>query len=173
MSELLGRDELREAFRRLADHLRRRRVVGHIYVVGGAAMVLAYDAERITRDVDALLVEAHGPITDAAFGVAAELGLPRSWLNEQASSFLPRQPDDAATLVVDYPNLKVTAASPRHVVAMKARAARPRDLDDLGRLADLLELSSLADVIAIHDAVFPDDTLPERTLQRLRVWWTG
>jgi hypothetical protein len=39
-------------------------------------MALAYDAERVTRDVDALLV-SHGVVIDQAREVAAELGLPR------------------------------------------------------------------------------------------------
>ena len=51
---------------------------------GGAAMALAYDSRRATRDVDALF-EPHGIVHEEALAVATELGLPRWWLNEQAS----------------------------------------------------------------------------------------
>src|SRR4051812_49402550 len=50
---LLGRAELERAFGALGDRLVRRGVVVDLFVVGGAAMALAYDAQRVTRDVDA------------------------------------------------------------------------------------------------------------------------
>ena len=45
---LLGRMAIQEAFRRLGDRLVRRGVVADIYVIGGAAMALAYDSRRST-----------------------------------------------------------------------------------------------------------------------------
>lgn len=56
---LLGRAELEEAFTALGERLARRGVVADVFVVGGAAMALAYDASRVTRDVDARFVP-HG-----------------------------------------------------------------------------------------------------------------
>jgi len=38
------------SFGRLGERLQRRGVVGDVYVIGGAAMALAYDARRATRD---------------------------------------------------------------------------------------------------------------------------
>ena len=84
-SPLLDRAGIEEAFRRLGDRLARRGVVADLYVLGGAAMALAYDSRRATRDVDALF-KPHGIVVEEALAVAAELGLPRWWLNEQASS---------------------------------------------------------------------------------------
>jgi hypothetical protein len=49
---LLDRAAIQEAFRRLGDRLVRRGVVADIYVICGAAMALAYDARRSTRDID-------------------------------------------------------------------------------------------------------------------------
>ena len=49
---LLGRPELERAFTNLGERLARRGVVADIFIVGGAAMALAYDAARVTRDVD-------------------------------------------------------------------------------------------------------------------------
>lgn len=48
------RAAIENAFTRLGERLARRRVVADIYVFGGAAMALAYDARRATRDIDAL-----------------------------------------------------------------------------------------------------------------------
>lgn len=51
---LLGRAEIERAFTALGERLVRRDVVADVFVVGGAAMALAYDAARVTRDVDAV-----------------------------------------------------------------------------------------------------------------------
>jgi hypothetical protein len=46
-----------------------------VFIVGGAAMALAYDATRVTRDVDARFVP-HRIVLEEAGRVADELGLP-------------------------------------------------------------------------------------------------
>jgi hypothetical protein len=50
---LFGRAELERAFTALGERLARRGVVADVFVLGGAAMALAYDATRVTGDVDA------------------------------------------------------------------------------------------------------------------------
>src|SRR4051794_5407740 len=88
----LDRTAIEDAFRRLGDRLCRRGVTADVYVFGGAAMALAYDSRRATRDVDALFVP-HGAVLDEARAVAKELGLPDAWLNEQASAYVSRKDD--------------------------------------------------------------------------------
>jgi hypothetical protein len=56
---LLGQTELERAFTALGERLARRGVVADIFVVGGAAMALAYNADRATRDVDARASPEH------------------------------------------------------------------------------------------------------------------
>jgi len=56
---LLDREAIAEAFRRLGERLARRGLVADVYVFGGAAMAMAYDARRATRDIDAVF-EPHG-----------------------------------------------------------------------------------------------------------------
>jgi hypothetical protein len=84
---LLDRAAIDNAFRRLGERLARRGIVADIYIFGGAAMALAYDARRSTRDIDAIF-EPHGIVLDEARAVAAQLGLPNWWLNEQASAYV-------------------------------------------------------------------------------------
>lgn len=76
---LLDRAAIEDAFRRLGDRLARRGVVADLYVFGGAAMALAYDARRATRDIDAVF-QPHGIVLEEAGAVAKDLGLPRWWL---------------------------------------------------------------------------------------------
>lgn len=52
---ILDRAAVEDALRRLGERLARRGVVADRYVFGGAAMALAYDARRSTRDIDAVL----------------------------------------------------------------------------------------------------------------------
>jgi hypothetical protein len=84
---LLDRAAIEGAFQRLGDRLVRRGVIADLYIFGGAAMALAYDARRSTRDIDAVF-EPHGIVLDEARAVASELGLPSWWLNEQASAYV-------------------------------------------------------------------------------------
>ena len=158
---LLDREGIEEAFRRLGDRLAKRGVVADIYVFGGAAMALAYDSRRATRDVDALF-KPHGIVLEAARAVAAELGLPNWWLNEQASSYAAPGGDPSAARVFDHPGLRVFAASPEHLLAMKALAARPRDAQDIRQLTELLNLHTVADVFALVQDVFPEEEPPAR-----------
>ena len=100
-------------------------------------MALAYDATRVTRDVDARFVP-HGIVLEEARRVADELGLPPWWLNEQATAYISGKDDPGKRRVFDHPGLRVMAASPEHVFAMKALAARTRDIDDLRLLAGMI-----------------------------------
>lgn len=102
---LLDRRGIEEAFRRLGDRLARRGVVADVYVFGGAAMALAYDARRSTRYIDAVF-QPHGIVMAEAAAVAEDLGLPRWWLNEQASAYVAPRPDLAAPRVFDHPGLR-------------------------------------------------------------------
>ncbi|MGO1183559.1 MAG: DUF6036 family nucleotidyltransferase [Micrococcaceae bacterium] len=45
-------------FQELSDRLTTAGLQAQLFVVGGAAMALAYDDRRLTRDVDALFVPA-------------------------------------------------------------------------------------------------------------------
>jgi hypothetical protein len=89
---LLGRAEIERAFTALGERLVRRGVVADVFVVGGAAMALAYDAARVTRDVDAVF-KPHGIVLEEARKVADDLGLPYWWLNEQASVYISGKED--------------------------------------------------------------------------------
>jgi len=72
---LFGRAEMERAFTALGERLARRGVVADVFVVGGAATALAYDATRVTRDIDATVCPAWVVIEEARH-VADELGLP-------------------------------------------------------------------------------------------------
>ena len=158
---LLDRRAIEDAFRRLGDRLVQRGVIADIYVFDGAAMALAYDARRATRDIDAVF-KPHGIVLEEARSVADELGLPQWWLNEQASTYVARGGDPSAPRVFDHPGLRVAAASPEHLLAMKVLAARRRDGDDVRFLIQHLGLASIDQVLSMCAEVFPDQPVPDR-----------
>ncbi len=69
--------------------------------------------------------------------------------------------DPSAPRVFDHPGLRVSAASPEHLLAMKVDAARWRDADDIRLLVRHLGVRSGDEVIALCAGVFPDE--PVRT----------
>lgn len=157
----LDRTAIEDAFRRLGDRLHRRGMTADLYVFGGAAMALAYDGRRVTRDIDAVF-QPHGAVLEESRAVAEELGLPPWWLNEQASAYVAPGGDPAAPRVFDHPGLRVAAASPQHLLAMKVLAARRRDTDDIRFLVKHLELTSTEQVLLICADIFPDEEVPDR-----------
>ena len=118
-------------------------------------MALAYDAARVTRDVDAVF-KPHGIVLEEARKVADELGLPYWWLNEQASVYISGKEDASKRRVFDHPGLRVMTASPAHVFAMKARAARTRDIDDLRLLAGIIGVDSADTALRICADFYPN-----------------
>ena len=164
---LLDRTGLERAFTALGERLLRRGVTADLFVVGGAAMALAYDAERVTRDVDAMFVP-HGIVLEEAQAVADDLALPRWWLNEQASVYVSGKDDPGKRRVFDHPGLRVMAASPDHLFAMKALAGRTRDVDDLRSLATLTGITTVEAALEVCADFFPGETIPPRALGVLR-----
>lgn len=146
----------------MADRLESQRVRGELLLAGGAVMALEFDADRVTRDVDGLVLAQHGIVMAAADEVAAGLGLRRGWLNEGVSVYLSTQPDPGRHPVFEHPSLVVLAVSSEHLVALKARAARPQDLRDLAVVAERLGVDNADGVFAIVDRFFPDDPISDR-----------
>jgi hypothetical protein len=112
----MDRSEIVAALTALGRALERRGVEGELYVVGGAAIALAYDARRSTRDIDAVF-EPKQVIYEAASEIAVEHDLPPGWLNDAVKGFLAGE-DPEASLVLDVPGLSV----PRGVTAHAAGA---------------------------------------------------
>ena len=53
----------------------------------------------------------------------------------------------------------MTGASPKHLLAMKLRAGRRRDREDIHRLVDLLDLREPDVGRRIHDQLFPGEAI--------------
>jgi hypothetical protein len=76
--------------------------------------------------------------------------------------------DPGKRRVFDHPGLRVMAASPEHVFAMKASAARTRDIDDLRLLAGMIGVATADAALQICADFYPDEPIPPRTDAVLR-----
>jgi hypothetical protein len=155
----MDREEIVALLTALGATLRDRGVDGEMYVVGGAAIALAYDARRSTRDIDAIF-EPKLAIYEAAAEVAERFELPAGWLNDAVKGFLAGDDPDAAP-VLDVPGLRCLAASPRMLLALKVLAHRVgEDESDVKFLAAALELRTARDVLTVAEDVFGDRLEP-------------
>ncbi len=127
------RKGLLNALRELDEELGKLGVRGEVFVVGGAAMALAYDERRATEDVDAVFAPTQ-EVRAAAARVGERFGFEPDWLNDAVKTFVPGE-DPARQTVYDGENLGVAVASPKFLLAMKLLSSRAdRDLEDIQTL---------------------------------------
>jgi len=155
-------DRVSGLLQELGARLAGRGIEGEIYVVGGAAMMLAYDRSRITRDIDAIGVPQEEIAAEVRAMAVDHRDLDPDWLNARVLPLLPRGVDGERLQVLGGPGLTVNVASPRWMLAMKARAARDdRDLDDIWVLCRILNLRAVDEIWAISDIVWGEDMIGE------------
>jgi hypothetical protein len=149
----MERNEILDLLHELGHRLDAAGVRGEMFLVGGAAMALAYSTRRATADLDAIF-EPKSTIYAVAAAMANEHGLPTGWLNDSVKGFLPGE-DANARVLFDEAGLRVTIASPRYLLAMKLIASRvERDEDDLRLLIGLCGIRSVDDALAVLDDVY-------------------
>lgn len=136
----------------LGEELQGQGVRGELFLVGGAAMALAYNARRATRDIDGVF-EPKRVIYEAAARIAArhQGSVPDDWLNDAVKGYLLGEDPDA-TVVFQHPGLNVRVASPRYLFTMKVVASRVEQDDDdiavLYRLSGFTSVGEALDYIA-------------------------
>lgn len=136
----------------LGAELAERGLVADLYVVGGAAIALAYDERRATRDIDAIFAPKN-EVYEAAARVADRLGLPDGWLNDAVKGFL-QGPDHFPTKVIELPGLRCEVASAETVLVMKCLAHRLGEDDhDVALLAAQLGLRTADEVLDLVERV--------------------
>lgn len=148
----MDREGILGALSALGARLEEQELRGDLYVVGGAALALAYDRRRSTRDVDAVF-EPKMAVYAAAVVVAEERGLPQDWLNDAVKGFLVG-PDPFEAVVIELPGLRVQAASPQMLLALKVIAHRiNEDREDVRLLAAMLELRTADEVLDLVESI--------------------
>lgn len=159
---LLTGARIRALLMEVGDELETRGESGELFVVGGAALALAYDAREATRDVDALF-EPKATIYAVSEMIATRQGLRPGWLNDGMKGFL-HGVDEDRTLAIEHPALEVWVASPRYLLAMKLLSARiERDADDIALLLRLCGIAKVTDALDLVEAAYGRDRVLVRT----------
>jgi hypothetical protein len=172
---------MEEAFAIMGRYLLDRKALGEIAVYGGSAILLQFEWRKLSQDVDARIISDgnHGLIVEAVKYAAKQLGLPPSWLNESVAMYARRGEVDADRIFVGtYPSpdrygLRVTAAKPSYILAMKLGALERFTIDDrdyqdainLGAACGVTTVDGLKDLFRKY---FAEDELPLAAELRLR-----
>ena len=165
----LSRDELLEVLDELSERLERKKVRASIYIVGGAAMALAFDRARTTHDIDGRIDEGHGALIEAVHEIAHRRGLPTSWLNDQATPKMPMARDERARTVYASEYLTVTGASGEHILGMKLESGRAFDQQDVVTLVKHLKIETVEEGTGIHGRLFPHSRKGKRAREMMEV----
>jgi hypothetical protein len=176
----LNRAKIEEAFRIIGQYLLDRKTLGEIAIYGGSAILFQFDWRKTSLDVDARVTSErnHGIIIDAVHEAAKQLHLPRSWLNESVSIYARRGEGHADRILVGlYPSperfgLRVTAAKPEYILAMKLKAldrvtADDRDFQDAVRLGVECGIITIDQMHAVYQKFFGSEELPTTAQFRL------
>jgi len=175
----LGREELIDGLRELVRRAHASGVTGaKIYIVGGAALRLAYYDRPTTPDIDAK-IEAFGQLKPLVEEIAAERGWYPDWLNDQAAKFLPVVGDFDIDWqpIHDDEHISVWIAPVDALLAMKLKAMEGRSGRDERDVAHLLALNGCTnaeEAETILDRFFPGDALNDRAYSvLLAIFETG
>lgn len=161
---LLDATAIRELLTELGARLAAKDVEARMFVVGGAAMALAFSRSRVTRDIDAVF-EPKAVIYSEAEAMAGRHGLPSGWLNDGVKGFMPErvQPVEG-TVRLSLPGLSVGVASAEYLFAMKAAAARQEtDGDDLRVLARLVGVTTAEEGLELVEEFYGPGRLTVKT----------
>ena len=150
------------ALQSLGDELTREGVRGQIFIVGAAAMALAYSTRRVTKNIDAVF-EPKSAIYAAAAKVAEAHDLPEGWLNDAVKGSMPGA-DEHPRSLPDVAGIEITTASPQYLLAMKLMAMRfGEDDEDIGILLRECDLHSAEQALDLFERLYPFQEPPAKT----------
>lgn len=139
-----------------------RQVEGGVRLVGGAAMSLKYNYDRLTTE-DLDVVHPDRALQDLARELAAEQGWDTDWLNGAASVYFPPMYDQDWVEIGRYGTLTVLVSSAQQLLAMKLFAGRgERDDEDIEVLCRHLSIESSEEAVQVFERYYPREVLKDR-----------
>ncbi len=153
MTVSLDRRRIRRLLIDLSAELERDGVSAEVFVVGGAAIALAYNSRRVTRDVDAIF-EPKSKVYDAAARVGERHGVGPDWLNDGAKGYMHGK-DAQERSAFESSALKVGVGSARYLLAMKMLASRPEDAQDIKTLCKACGITRADQALKVVEDAYP------------------
>jgi hypothetical protein len=137
---LLDETQIKQALKRLGELAEQNGETIELIVVGGAVMVLVYNARQATHDIDAIILSPKEVIKvrELAVNVAQELNLHQDWLNDGAKGYFIGI--SQGNTLLRSPGIIVRSPSVTQLLAMKLSAWRDDvDISDARRLLQELK----------------------------------
>jgi len=164
----LVRKDIIHLFELLNDELKKEKIEGELYLVGGAVMCLAFQSRPSTRNIDALFIPA-SEIRIAAGKVAHQMDVDIDWLNDAVKGFF--SPNGRFDLFLEFDFLRVLVAQPEYLLAMKCLSMRIGeeyyDEDDVRYLLRYLDIETYDKAIAVISSFYPENQFPQKSLYAL------
>jgi len=153
------------------DRLNELQIEGNIFIIGGAAMSLAYlHDRRETVDIDALF-PSDPRIDEIITEITVREDISEKWINNDAKLFIPFDHYGQWTLLYKRGGISVSVAKPEMLLAMKLSADRgSRDRPDIEALLTLCKVNSLDDAVEIFERFRHQEVLKPKTEQFIRDW---
>ena len=169
---ILSREDILHGLKLLDQKAKQDGIAIDMSIYGGAALILAFDLKRATRDVDVSVTGNLSYVRQAAAEIARTQGWPESWLNDGVKGFLSaheqmRALDDFAP-EGENGGIRIYTPSPEYLFAMKCMAMRPEGMDgshDFSDIAFLVEEAGIRDTesaLKLIEAFYPASRIPAR-----------
>jgi hypothetical protein len=122
---MLIKDDILRSLRKIDVKARESGILIDLAIYGGAALAIAFDIGRATRDVGAVVTGTPDFLRAIAADVAEEEGWPQDWLNDGVKGFLSSE--EEMLLMESFPGfpqggLRIHIPSPAYLFAMKCMA---------------------------------------------------
>jgi len=132
---LLTKPQIVKLLTRLGELAGQKGYQVELLLMGGAVMVLKYEARLSTRDLDAVILSPSAVQNVRALikQIASEQGLPEDWLNDAAKGYLMTTSE--GEIIFSAPGIVAKTPSIAQLLAMKLSAWRDDvDIEDARRL---------------------------------------
>lgn len=159
---IFSSEEIQDGLKRLGELAQAQGFNIRLTLVGGAVMVLGYQARQSTRDVDAVIIAPREArlVRTLAKQVAEERDWPEDWLNDGAKGYLVGISD--GPVLFSAPGIEARAPSLEQLLAMKLSAWRDDlDISDARRLLQEIKSGRAKDEIwqSLEPYLVPGDEL--------------
>jgi predicted nucleotidyltransferase len=156
------REQIEQGLTELGELAQKNNINIHLVVVGGAAMVLAFQARNSTRDIDVFIQSPKEAKVVRKFvsQIAEEHGWQEDWLNDGAKGYLVGISE--GPLLFQSNGIQVYAPSLYQLLAMKLSAWRDDvDIADARRILQEVKQDNAKDELwdSIEPFVVPGDEL--------------
>ncbi len=164
----LSKKTILRALEALSDYFKQHGAQGEICIFGGTAMLLAFDAREMTRDVDAIFQPSE-LFRDAAKKIGETHDLPEHWLNDGVKGFVSAAGDFTSEGLPQFSHLRITRPTAEYLLAMKCLAARDSgygtdgDKKDVKTLIHHLELKTSEEIFGVVEKYYPRTQITVKT----------